>query len=127
MEGIEVRRRLRQPREERRLAERELRRRLREVRLSGGLDPVRVVAVVDLVLVRVQDLLLRPALAQLDREAGLLELALDRPLPRDVEVAHELLGDRRAALDDLAVPHVLPESAHNALRVDAAVTVETSV
>jgi hypothetical protein len=81
VERVEVRRRLRQPGEQRRLGERELRGRLREVRLRRRFDPVGVVSVVDLVLVGVQDLGLRPAVAELDREARLLGLALDRPLP----------------------------------------------
>ena len=45
----------------------------------------------------------------------------------DVEVADELLRDRRAALDDLARAHVLPERARDALDVDAAVLVEAPV
>src|SRR5437763_1102181 len=74
--------------------EAELPRVLGEVRLGRGLDPVGVVAVVDLVHVLGQDPALRPAAAELDREAGLLQLALEGPLLRDVEVADELLGDR---------------------------------
>ena len=85
-----------------------------------------MVAVVDLVHVRGQDPLLRPA-AELDREAGLLDLPLERPLARDVEVADELLGDRRAALDDAALAQVAPGGAGDALVVDAAVLVEAPV
>ena len=101
VQRVVARRRLRQAGQQRRLPEPELARVLREVGLRRGLDPVGVVAVVDLVHVLVEDPVLRPAAAQLDREARLLDLALERPLLRDVEVAHELLRDRRAALDDL--------------------------
>src|SRR5262249_37800978 len=61
------------------------------------------------------------------REAGLLDLALEGALAADVEVADELLGDRRAALDDLARADVLPERTRNALVVDAAVLVEAAI
>jgi hypothetical protein len=54
-----------------------------------------------LVQVAGEDLLLRPAAGELLREAGLLELAREGPLRlADVEVADELLRDRRAAFHD---------------------------
>ncbi len=54
-ERVVQRRRLRQAREQRGLVERQRARVLREVRLRRSLDPVRVVAVIDLVLVRGED------------------------------------------------------------------------
>ena len=120
-------RRLRQPGEQRRLAQREVAGRLREVGLRRRLDPVGEVAVVHLVEVRGEDALLRPGVVELDREARLLELPLHGALVRDVEVAHELLGDRRAALDDLARLDIRVDGARDALRVDAAVAVEAPV
>ena len=71
--------------------------------------------------------MLRPLLRQLDREAGLLDLAVERLLLADVEVAHELLRDRRAALDDLPGAEVRPRSARDADVVDAAVLLEAPV
>ena len=120
-------RELRQPGEQRRLGKVQLGGVLRVVRLRGRLDPVGEVAVVHLVHVRGEDAVLRPGVVQLDREARLLQLPLDRALAADVEVADELLRDRRAALDDLAGVHVLPERPRDALDVDAAVLVEAPV
>jgi len=128
VEWVVGRRRLRQAGEQGGLRERQLRSVPREVGLRSRLDPVRVVAVVDLVHVGGQDPLLRPGARQLDGEARLFELALDRPLLRHgVEVADELLRDRRAALDDLARADVLVESAGDADGVHTAVRVEPAV
>src|SRR5438067_1945160 len=98
-----------------------------EVGLRRGIDPVRVVAVIHLVHVLGEDSVFRPALAELDREAGLLDLPLEGPLLRDVEVAHELLGDGGAALNDVAGAQVAPGGTDDALVVDAAVLVEAVV
>ncbi len=127
MQRVVHRGRLRQAGEERCLAERQLLRMLREVRLSGSLDPVGVVAVVDLVHVLLEDPVFGPAAAELDCEAGLLELPLEGSLLRDVEVAHQLLRDRRAALDDMARAQVLPGRSGDALVVDPAVLVEAVI
>ena len=70
---------------------------------------------------------LRPGIAELDREARFLELALHGALVGDVEVADELLRDRRAALHDLTRLHVGPDGAGDPLRIDAAVLVEAPV
>src|SRR5207247_1429737 len=59
--------------------------------------------------------------------ARLLHLAPEGALVADVELADELLRDRRAALDDLARADVLPRGAGDALVVDAAVLVEAPV
>src|SRR5438067_1012594 len=99
----------------------------REVRLRGGLDAVGVIPVVDGVQVAGENLVLRPAAAELDRETRLPDLALEGPLAAGVEVAHELLRDRRSALDDLAGADVAPESAGDPDVVDAAVLVEAAV
>src|SRR5439155_532592 len=82
---------------------------------------------IDLVQVGLEDPVLRPVARQLDREAGLGDLAAERPLVADVEVADELLRDRRAALDDAARADVLPEGPSDALVVDAAVPVEAAI
>src|SRR5205823_10050881 len=106
---------------------RQVLRMLGEVGLRRGLDAVRVVAVVDGVQVLVEDARLRPLARELDREARLLHLAPEGALVADVELADELLRDRRAALDHLAGTDVLPRGAGDALVVDAAMLVETPV
>ena len=121
------RRRLRQAGEQRRLRKRQVLRLLREVRLGGGLDAVGVVPVVDGVQVGLEDPRLRPLVAELDREAGLLDLAVERLLAARVHVPDELLADRRAALDHLAGADVGPERAQDPDVVDAAVLVEALV
>ena len=109
-ERVVHRRRLRQAGEQRRLHERQLRGRLGEVRPGRRLRAVRVPAVEDLVEVVGEDLLARVLLEELRGEAGLLDLARQRPLRvADVEVAHELLCDRRPALHDVALREVLVE------------------
>ena len=126
-ERVVDRRRLRQAREQRGLVERQLACGLGEVRLGRRLDTVRVVAVIDLVEVRGEDALLRPVPAELDGETRLGELPLQRLRARQVEVPHELLRDRRAALHDPARANVGDEGARDPDRVDATVLVEAPV
>ena len=80
VERVVRRRRLRQPGEERRLLEREILGVHAEVRLGRGLDPVRLLAEVDVVEVGREDAVLAPLLVELDREAALGELAAERLL-----------------------------------------------
>ena len=146
LERVVDRGRLGQPGDQRSLDEREVLRVPREVRLRSRLRPVRMAAEVDLVQVGLENPLLAPALElgaadgrlgapeqrqahllELDRQAGLLRLALPGDLVADVEVADELLRERGAALDDLAALEVLDRRAHDALVVDAGVRVEAPV
>ena len=120
-ERVVPRRRLRQSGKERRLRELELLGRLGEVGLRCGLHAVGLAAVVDLIQIGRQDLLLRPLVGELHCEAGLTQLAGEGSLARDVEVAHELLRDRRTALHDLALADVGPEGTRDADGVDPAV------
>ena len=125
---VVVRRCLRQPCEQRGLRQRQQPRRAAEVRLGGCLDTVGVVAVVDRVQVLTQDPVLRVLAVELDRQAGFLRLALERALVRDrVQVADELLCDRRRALHRPARLDVPDRCAKDALPVDAAVLVETAI
>ena len=101
--------------------------RVLEVDARCLLDAVGAVPEVDRVQIGGEDPVLRPALLELPRERGLLQLPLHRPARVDVRVLHELLRDRRAALDDRAVPQVLPDRAHDASHVDAAVLEEPPV
>jgi hypothetical protein len=128
VERIEHGRRLRQPGEQCRLRQQEVLRSLREVRLRCSLDPVRAVAVEDLVDVRVQDPALRPFARELDRETGLRRFTAER-LGRllDVEIARKLLRDRRAALDDMSGIHVREQRAHDAGVVERAVLPEAAI
>ena len=98
-----------------------------EVHPRGHLDSVGAVAEVDRVQVGGEDPVLRPALLELPGERGLLELAADRALLLRVLVLDELLGDRRAALDDVLRADVGPDRAGHALDVDALVLPEAAV
>jgi predicted regulator of amino acid metabolism with ACT domain len=81
--------------------------------------------VVEVVL---QDPLLRAFLLELARQLRLADLALDVALRVvDVERAHELLGDCRAALQALARLEVLDPGTDDRAVVDAAVLVEVRV
>ena len=109
---------------------------LREVRLRGGLDPDRRAPEVRPVRDGVQVLAQDPVLAG---AAGVLVLELlgelrltDLPLEvalrvLDVERAHELLRDRRAALHRVARLEVLDARADDRRVVDALVLVEALV
>ena len=78
--------------------ERQLLERLVEEGARRGLDAVGALAEVDLVEVHLEDLVLRVVALDLDRERDLLELARQRALVGEEQVAGELLGDRAAAL-----------------------------
>ena len=96
------RRRLRQTGEQGSLLQAQLARVLGEIDLGSGLDAVGAGAEVDVVQPGLEDPVLLPFLAELDRQARLLDLAAEgAPGVPDVEVAHELLRQRRASLDDL--------------------------
>ena len=129
---VVIGRRLRQAGQQRRLAQLQLPDRAREVDLRRGLDADRGRAldrpVGGGVEVLAEDLPARVALGVLDRQLRLDDLALERARRvGDAEVADELLGDRRAALDRLARFEVLQRGADDALGVDAAVFVEALV
>ena len=122
------RRCLRQAGEECRLRQRQVLRARGEERLRGSLRSVRRPPVEHFVEIRIEDARLRPHLRELDREARFLHLAREGAARvADVEVADELLRDRRAALDDLPGGHVGIERAHDALVVEGAVLPEASV
>ena len=103
---------------------------LREVGLRRGLHAVGVVAVEDGVEVGRQDLGLRPAVLELQREPGLVDLALRGALERrfgQVQVAHHLLRDGGGALADLTARDVAPGGARDALVVERAVVPEAPI
>ena len=99
-----------------------------EVGPRRRLDAVGAVAEVDLVEVVAEDLLLGPPAREVVRERGLAELLEDRALVLGGErELHELLRDRRGALQRLAGGDVLDGRAGDAAQVDAAVGVEAAV
>ena len=115
--------RLRQPGQQRRLRQAQLPDRLGEVDLRGGADPDRGAAfdrpVGGDVEVGAEDFPARVALGVLDRQLRLDDLALERLLGvADAEVADQLLGDRRAALDRFAGFEVLDRGAQDPLGVE---------
>ena len=130
---VVVRRRLRQAGEQRRLAQRQPAGGRGEVGLGGRLDSDRGQAAVGPIGGRVQvlgeDRGLRVAGVLLIGQMRLDDLALERVARvLDVEVADQLLGDRRAALDGLAArEQVAPARADDRLRVDPALAVEVPI
>ena len=98
-----------------------------EVGLGRGLDPVGALAEIHRVQVVGEDLVLREPMLHLQGERGLVDLAAEVLGIAGVEVLHELLGDRRAALDHATVRDVDREGACERVRVDPAVVVEAAV
>ena len=125
------RRRLRQPRQERRFGQVQIARRPPEVHARRGVDADRLLPPdrpeADVVQVARQDPVLRVALLHLARERGLLDLALERALRVQVERPDQLHRDRRAALDDRVRGDVLRRGTQDRGVVDAAVLVEAPV
>ena len=130
---VVLRRGLREPGDQRRLRQRQPLRRAREVGLSGSLHAergrARVGAVGRRVQVRGEDRVLRVGVILLVGEMCLHDLAPDR-LARvgDVQVAHQLLRDRRGALQRLAAGlHITPPGTDDRLHVDPALLEEVLV
>jgi hypothetical protein len=117
--------------EERDLADRELLGGAGEVELrrlpdaEDALDAV--LSEIDLVQVRVEDLVLLVAALDEERHDGLLHLAAKGPFLAEEEVLDELLRERRAALDDAAAAHVGRGGAQDADRIDAVVVEEAAI
>ena len=95
-DGVEPRRRLRQPRDHRELGEVELGDGQPVVDLRRGADPVGALAEEDLVDVELEDLLLGELALDLQREQDLVELADVGLLPGEEEVPGHLHGDGAA-------------------------------
>ena len=95
-DGVEPRRRLRQPRDHRELGEVELRDREPVVDLRRRPNPVGALAEEDLVDVELEDLLLGELALDLQREQDLIELANVGLLPGEEEVPRHLHGDGAA-------------------------------
>ncbi len=113
--------------EHRRLRHGELLGRFGEIRLRCRLHPVGTLAEVDGVEVLGDDLVLREAILQLPCQGRLLELASEGVGVADVQVLHQLLGDRRAALHDGARDGVVVGGPGDGLHVEAVVVVEAPI
>ena len=115
--------------EQRALLEVQVLGRLVEVEPRRGADPVDVVREEDLIQVELEDLVLGVVLLDPLGEGQLLELPGDRLVVRIglERVLHELLRDRRAALDDAAGADVRDRRADQREDVDRAMVIEPGV
>ena len=94
---------------------------------GGSLSAVGPVPEVHGVEVLGQDLLLRVAMTDLDREHRLFDLSGEGLLVGQVDRPDVLLGDRRATLDEPSMGDVRPRGAQDRGRRDAALTIEVVV
>ena len=125
--GVEVRRRLGEPGQHRRLGDGQMLHVLAEVDLGGRLHPVGAVPEVDVVQVDVEDSLFRKLALDADAENELLGLANERSFRRQEEHAGDLLGDGGGALPHAAGDVVLPGGADDADRIEAVMGAEATV
>ena len=102
-------------------AERRRRVRRQKVPLDRRLHPVGALPEVHGVQVLLEDLLLRVLLVEPQGEDDLLHLAVHRPGRVEDALLDELLGDRRAALEDLTGRGVGDRGPEDAVEVDAVV------
>ena len=98
-----------------------------EVRRRRRADPVRLVPVIDLVEVHLEDLLLAEGARRLHREDRFLQLARHGRLVAEQPRLDELLRDRRAALADGTAADVRVERPGDAADVDPRVRPERAV
>jgi hypothetical protein len=124
---VVARRGLRQSGEHRELGDAETLEWSSEIGLGGGREPVGALSEKDLVDVELEDLVLAQVVFDLECEQGLVELAAERLLLAEEEVACHLHGDRAGPLSRAAVEEVRERGARHADVVDAAVLVEAFV
>jgi len=120
--------RLRQAGEEGHLGERQLVQ-VGDAEVGGGcrLQAVRLVSVVDLVEVHLEDLGLAECARRLDREDRFLDLPREGRIVTEEAGLDQLLSDRRAALGDAAARAVDLDRADDAGDVDAGIGPERLV
>ena len=99
---VEPRRRLQQAGDDRALVEVEPARRFAEIAVRRGIDAIGAGAEIDPVEIDFEDLVLGEAVLEPQRQQGFADLAAEAPFRRQEQVLGELLGDRAAALDDMA-------------------------
>ena len=124
---IELRRRVRNAGQHGSLRDIEVLGRLGEVGLRGGLGAVGLVAVEDLVQIQRQDVVLRKAALDLEREGGLAHLPLDRGIATDEHPLDQLLGDGAGPLLNPLVGDIGDGRRDDAADVNAVVGVEEPV
>jgi hypothetical protein len=123
---IVARRGLDEPGQQGGLGQGELRRRLVPIRLRRRLDPVRAAPEIDRVEIGVEDLVLGIELLEPVGDHRLADLAGDLALRVEVHLLDELLGDRRAPLQVVALG-VVEQGPDGRGQIDAAVLVEALV
>src|SRR5207244_9719340 len=74
-----------------------------------------------------EDLKLREPVLELPCQERLVDLPAEALVVAGVQVLHQLLGDRRAALDDVSAPKIVDRGPQDRLGVDAMMGVEASV
>ena len=126
-EGIEMVGRGDEPGEHRALGECQIARIDADVGLGRGLDPVGPLTEVHRVQVPREDLKLREPVLELPCQERLVDLPAEALVVAGVQVLHQLLGDRRSALDDVSAPKIVDRGPQDRFGVDAMVRVEASV
>jgi hypothetical protein len=119
--------RLDEPREKRRLFDREIARMLAEVPARGRLDAVEAIAEVHLVQVHLEDVVLGVDALDVRGEDDLLQLAAERLVAREEALARELLRDGAAPFGAAAFLQVVHDRGGDADEVDAVVLVKALV
>ena len=120
-------RRLGQPGQHGRFGEGQLVEGLAKVDLRRGGEAVRALAEVDLVDVKLEDLVFLEAVLDLEREHCFVELARKRLLGRQEKIPRDLHRDGAGALPSAARCEVGYGGAHDALVVDACMLVEALI
>jgi len=124
---VVARRRLREPRKQRRLGDRDAGQRLAEVGLRRRRDAIGPLAEEDRVQVQLEDLLLAQLVLEGQRQEDLAQLAPQGPLVLDQRGPYQLLGERAAALPHFQRAGRNEQRAQHALPVDARVLEEPVV
>ena len=127
IEGVVIRRQIRDADDRGALGKRQLRHVLAEIGLRRGLYAEAALAEIHGVEVPFHDLLLVVLLLKPQRGEYLRELALDRDLFLTGQVLYELLGDGRAAVAALAAGEDRDERAGGAVPVNALMLIEALV
>ena len=105
----------------------ELARRFAEIAVRRGVDAIGAGAEIDPVEVDFEDLVLAEAMLEPQRQQSLADFAGEVALGRQEQDLGELLGDRAAALHDMAGAQIGDGGAQQTDRIDAEMAVETPV
>ncbi len=102
-------------------------RRFAEIAMRRGVDAISAGAEINPVQIDLEDLILGEAVFEPQRQQGLADLAREAALGRQEQVLGELLGDRAAALDDMAGGEIGDRGADEPDRIDAEMAIEAAV